>query len=148
MNACIYDPIVSKNEIFNNSESQLTKSLVYTLNSKFKSPEFEIIEEGAQPDYMYFLVYGEVCVLVTDQNNVKHEICYLHPGAHFGEIGMIYNILRTATVKSLTYCNIAYLKKANYEKIATKFPEFEEKLKSWTDVYRDPWKAYIFEILN
>jgi len=61
---------------------------------------------------------------------------------------LIYNILRTATVKSLSYCNIAYLKRNNYDKINSKYPEFEQMLKNWADVYRDPWKKYIYDILN
>lgn len=56
-----------------------------------------ILREGAPPDDLYVVVSGE---LVVDARG--HEINRLGPGDWFGEIGLLRNIARTATVTTAT----------------------------------------------
>ena len=51
---------------------------------------------------------------VTDENNEPHIEKNLVKGAHFGEVGLIYNIDRTATVRATKYNTIAELGKRHF----------------------------------
>jgi len=53
----------------------------------------EIISEGADGVNMYILVNGEVRIM-----RGKEQVCNLHPGCLFGEMAILYNCKRTASV--------------------------------------------------
>ena len=58
---------------------------------------------------MFFLAKGDCDVYVMDENKENKLVTILQPGHHFGEVALIYNILRTATVRALNYSTIAEL---------------------------------------
>ena len=61
---------------------------------------------------MYFVAKGECSVRVRDRVSIDgsdREIRKLYPGDHFGEIGLIYNCKRTATVIATNYSTMAAL---------------------------------------
>ncbi|CAG9331168.1 unnamed protein product [Blepharisma stoltei] len=122
--------------------------LVRKLSNRFTKPEDEIIIEGAEPDNMYFLVNGEVEVFVTDKNLKKNSVCFLSPGAQFGELGLIYNIHRTASVISYGYCTIAELSKKNFQSLVLSFPMLKNKMIRAAEVYDDPWKRFLLDSLS
>jgi CRP-like cAMP-binding protein len=60
------------------------------------------------------------------------------PGEHFGEIGVIYECPRTATVISEGYSTFAQLPKENYDKIRGEFPELDVEMRSFIlQMYND-----------
>ena len=58
---------------------------------------------------MYFLARGDCEVYVNDEIGEELFVNILHPGQHFGEVALIYNTLRTATIRAKSYCTIAEL---------------------------------------
>ena len=58
---------------------------------------------------MFFLAKGDCDVQVMDENKESKLVTILQPGRHFGEVALIYNILRTASVHAINYCTIAEL---------------------------------------
>lgn len=145
--ACIYSPIVKVNYILQ-SENKFATDLVKKLKNVFKKPEDEIIVQGQVANHLYFLVDGECEVLVLDAQNINVPVCYLYRGAHFGEIGVVYNISRTATVRAMYYCTIAELSKCDYEVLTAAYPQIVCKLRRCTEVYRDPWKLHLLRTLR
>jgi len=53
----------------------------------------EIIKEGADGVSMYILISGEVKIL-----RGQDHVCNLHHGCLFGEMALLYNCKRTASV--------------------------------------------------
>jgi len=145
--ASIYLPIISKNPVFH-KEVQLTQFFIQKLENLFFKPEEDLIVEGAQADAMYFVVNGSCVVTVRDEHKVKHEVSGLYPGSHFGEVGLIYNIPRTATVTSAGYCTLASLSKHDFQHIINLYPALIKRFKKFAEAYADPWKTFLLSVLD
>ncbi len=61
-----------------------------------------IIHEGAVPDSFFVLVAGEVEVLGTGESGVERALSRMSAPNYFGEIGLLENRPRTATVRALS----------------------------------------------
>jgi hypothetical protein len=78
---------------------------------------------------MYFIRNGKFSVHVNtehfqfDGKKVKQvkPVTYLIEGDHFGEIGMLFDCKRTATVRSEGYGGLVILKKNDYAELAKTF---------------------------
>jgi len=68
-------------------------------------------------------------------------------GDIFGEVGLLYNCKRTASVISKSNCNIATLSSRNFEILTHKFPEVVSLIKEGCWDYDDPWKRYLVSLL-
>lgn len=74
---------------------------------------------------MYFIRMGEFVVDIESNFNVgndpsqepQKESKRLYDGDHFGEIGLIYGLKRTATVKSANYGSLACLTWSGFEEL-------------------------------
>lgn len=71
---------------------------------------------------MYFIKKGEV-VVCSENGNEIYSI--LHSGGFFGEYGLLFNQKRSASVRSITYCDLFVLSAENFAKVLCDFPEFE-----------------------
>ena len=58
---------------------------------------------------MYFLAQGECEVLVKDQTKKDSFVRDIFSGGMFGEIALLYNTKRTASVKSKGHCTVGAL---------------------------------------
>ena len=67
---------------------------------------------GDKVDYLYFIIDGEVVVNMRDENNrLQQAVKLLVEGAHFGEIGILYNCKRTAEIVTRDYNTMGYITK-------------------------------------
>lgn len=73
--------------------------------------------------FMYFIRNGKFSVhvktdhlkpVILDESAAPKPVTYLIDGDHFGEIGMIFDSKRTATVRCENYGTLAMLKKTHY----------------------------------
>ena len=67
----------------------------------------------------------------------------LNPGDYFGEIGVIYDTIRTCTVTTRDYAAIAALDKTSYNQCAQKFPHLKQTLEKLAAAYEDPWESFV-----
>ncbi|KOS17553.1 F-box/LRR-repeat protein 7 [Escovopsis weberi] len=81
-----------------------------------------IITEGDDAKAMYWLVRGVVAVTSRDGEAVFAE---LKAGAFFGEIGVLMDMPRTATIVARTKCLLLVLKKEDLQTVMPRFPEME-----------------------
>lgn len=139
----LYDPILSSNPVFSN-ERGLLKFLLRKIKIRFTRDEEEIITEGQESNAIYFLISGEMKVTGMNHKKLKMEkICYLKPGSHFGEIGLIYKTQRRATVASEEYSTIAELTKKDFKILTSSNPGIIPKLREFTEFYNDPLKQFL-----
>ena len=85
-----------------------------------------IMIEGDDAKAMYWLVRGAVAVTSRDGESIFAE---LKPGAFFGEIGILMERPRTATVVARTRCMVVVLKKEDLKTILPKYPDIEQAIR-------------------
>lgn len=78
---------------------------------------------------MYFIARGD-CLVNIREHDRKEKIAVrvLCPGDHFGEISLLYNCPRTASIQSRNYNTLAGLRKDMFRVIDQEFPEFKHEL--------------------
>lgn len=89
--------------IFENISDNLIDYVLEKITTSSYPPEDEIIRQGQTADEMYFLSTGECVVMVKDRYKVFNQERIIKPGDFFGELALIANNKRTATVKSINY---------------------------------------------
>jgi uridine kinase len=77
----------------------------------------EVLSEGAEGDYMYFILEGEAEVRRGD-----FLVRVLKPSDHFGEIALIGIRRRAATIVTTTTMRLARLSRSRYLSLATNHP--------------------------
>lgn len=66
---------------------------------------------------MYFLAYGQCEVLVRDFHKKEIFVRDLYPGMMFGEVALLFNTKRTASVKSKDRCTVGALDLETFEEM-------------------------------
>jgi F-box/leucine-rich repeat protein 7 len=92
------------------------------LKPQLYQPHDTILTEGETGKAMYWLVRGAVRVTSRDQESIFAE---LKPGAFFGEIGILMDIPRTATIIANMRSLVVRLNKEDLMKELPKFQEVE-----------------------
>jgi len=61
-----------------------------------------IVREGEPADNFYILMEGEAAVFKRGPDGESREVARLNSGDYFGEIGLLHDVPRTATVRAVT----------------------------------------------
>jgi len=143
----IYSDVISDNKIFsskyNNGNEKLMELLIRKLETTTSMPEDIIVKQDETGDVMFFLAKGDGEVRVRDHQRNDKRVKILPPGSHFGEICLITNSRRTASVKSLNYCTIAQLDRDHFKEITKQHPEVITKMKEGLREYQDNYKLFV-----
>ena len=111
--------LISTVPFLQNSSTQFITAVLTKLQFEvFPKGEY-IVHAGAIGDKMYFIRTGIVEVL----NNEDEVATTLSDGSHFGEICLLTNERRVASVRAVTICDLFSLSKLNFQKLLDEFPE-------------------------
>ncbi|EAR85630.2 cation channel family protein (macronuclear) [Tetrahymena thermophila SB210] len=131
-------------KLFNQQNmEQFLFQISINLLEKITIPEEIIInqeESGGDDDQsMYFIQDGEVEIFYQHSNS-KTILKKLGAGSYFGEISFFTNLQRTASVQSVNFASLYYLKRSEFIKILQKFPnqkeifyEISDKIKNYNN---------------
>ncbi|CAN3352741.1 hypothetical protein DICA1_A10682 [Diutina catenulata] len=89
-------------------------------------PQQYIIRKGEPAKSMYWILKGTVSVTSTDGEAVYAE---LNAGSFFGEIGILYNRPRTATVVARTRVLLGVLTSDNLNTVLKNYPVIERRIR-------------------
>ena len=95
------------------------------LKPQIHAPHDHILTEGDDAKAMYWIVRGVVAVTSRDGEAILAE---LKPGAFFGEIGILMDVPRTATIIARTKCLLVVLKKEDLQAELPNFPEVQKAI--------------------
>eukprot|EP00662_Eupelagonemidae_sp_cell21_P008222 gene8222-36179_t len=73
---------------------------------------------------MYFITHGTFRVLNED----GETIVVLKTGDFFGEIALLHNIRRTATIAAVDFCSVLVIDKDDFDEVTEHFPSSLESI--------------------
>ena len=112
--------------LFQSAPESFLLSIGKSLRPSVHLPSQEIIREGDDAKAMYWLVRGAVRVTSRDGESTYAE---LKPGAFFGEIGILLDVPRTASVIAATKSMVVRLNKEELQKELLNYPEVERTIR-------------------
>ena len=104
---------------FENAPEVFITAVLTRLKFELFLPHEFIIRLGCKGEKMYFIQRGNVEVITEDGTVVTH----LSEGAHFGEICLLMDERRVASIKATTMCDLFSLSKKNFQDLLEEFPE-------------------------
>ena len=81
-----------------------------------------VVEQGDSASHFFFVADGTCKVSIIDHWKQENEIAgELSKGFYFGELAILNECERTATVRSTNYCTFAKIEKEVFKTTCTKF---------------------------
>ncbi len=132
----IHAEVLEKIPIFRGAEDGFIKEIVMKLAPAMFTPGDIIFREGEIGHNMYFISKGSVEIIHEHTGKVFATISQ---GGYFGEIALLMDSPRSATVRAVDYCDLYTLDKDSFQVVLTHFPGFarqvqrmaQERIKSW-----------------
>ncbi len=118
--------LLEKVPLFRFCSPVLRNVLLMALKPQTYAPGVLIARAGETGKEIFFLSHGQVAIL---SENGDETFGTLEGGEYFGDLSLILNEKRTASVKALTYCEVFVLTKKEFNHIKSEYPEFREVLK-------------------
>lgn len=112
--------------LFLSAPDSFLAAIGHHLKPQLYQPHDYIITEGDHAKAMYWLVRGAVRVTSRDGESTYAE---LKPGAFFGEIGILMDIPRTATIIANMRSLVVRLNKEDLKKELPQFPDVERAIR-------------------
>ena len=122
--------IIEKVPIFKGASDELKKEIILNLQPVVFSPGDNVVTAGEVGNDMYFLSRGSVDVLSKDE---KMHFATLNEGQFFGEITLLLQTPRTATIKAREFCDLFRLDKETFDRILTRYPDFEAYIRKMAE---------------
>lgn len=82
-----------------------------------------IINEGDRTDSMYVIMSGRVKIVLTDENQKEVIIDIQHPGDYFGELALLDEAPRSASVKTMENSTFLIISKHQLQKCLREHPK-------------------------
>ncbi len=90
--------------------------------------EREIVHEGDPGDRFYLIARGEVAVSATRSDGGMRRVAHLRDGDHFGEVALLQNRPRSATVVTTCPTVVLSLKRRHFLTLVDRVPGLRESL--------------------
>lgn len=86
-----------------------------------------IFAEGDIGENIYFVLSGSVHIY-SDQAGFKYSLCHLSEGGAFGEMAILNDLPRTASVEADTDCQLIVLNRETFFSLLEKYPILSLKM--------------------
>ncbi|RZC41985.1 cNMP binding domain containing protein, partial [Asbolus verrucosus] len=117
--------MIERVDFFKGLPSPLILRIVTKLRSEIYLPNDMIVQAGVLGNAMYFIYMGTVAVYTSTDK----EICHLEDGSHFGEISLVINEPRVASVIAVTDCEVFRLSRKDFLEAMEPYPSLSYKIK-------------------
>ena len=87
-----------------------------------------IVHEGDPGDRFYIIVRGRVAVSRKESSGLERRVAVLEDGDYFGEIALVRNVPRTASVQALSDCILLSLAGEQFLRLIERSPQMREKI--------------------
>ena len=87
-----------------------------------------VIEQGTRGNALYIIAHGRFTVVRTQENGDEAQLAELTDGDLFGEIGLLHNAIRTATVRALEEGTLLRLTQKTIIELAEHYNQLYQRL--------------------
>lgn len=108
------------------TNDKIIKNIVKLCSFRTFKKGSAIINEGEQGDELFIILQGEIDIIKKTMQNEKYVVTTLdarNGGVYVGELALIDNDKRSATVEAKTDCECLVLNRENFEKFGDMYPE-------------------------
>lgn len=128
MNMFLNSDVVSRVTLFEKwkNDENFLQEIVKNLTTRIYLPRAVVVCEGDIGTEMYFVSHGELNVISSCGTKV---VWTFKDGDYFGEIAILLDAKRTATIVARTYCDMSILTKEAFKKVLRRFPEIADGMK-------------------
>ncbi|MFI5402244.1 MAG: cyclic nucleotide-binding domain-containing protein [Planctomycetota bacterium] len=112
--------------LFRGASESFLREIALEMKPSLFLPGDTVIRAGERGREMYFISRGSVEVVAPDDTTVLGR---LSAGDFFGEIALVYETPRTATVRALDYCDLYRLEKELFDRVLTHHPEIAQEIR-------------------
>ncbi|KAL1921420.1 uncharacterized protein VTP21DRAFT_11136 [Calcarisporiella thermophila] len=117
---------ISKVPLFQNCSDEILHQISLVIEPRTYLPNDYVTREGELGGEMYFLRSGLVEVLAGPREDLLGRLL---PGQFFGEISVLTNVPRTASIRAATRIEVFVLKKKDLDFILKHYPEAAEQVR-------------------
>ncbi|MCE9599761.1 MAG: cyclic nucleotide-binding domain-containing protein [Spirochaetia bacterium] len=118
--------LIAKVPFFGDADEDLIRDVVMALRPVVYVPGSLVIRQGDVGDCMFIVSSGTVEILATD--NAK-PILELQEGSFVGEMALVFQTNRNASVRAKGYCDLYILTKRTFDFILQKHPAFADHIR-------------------
>ncbi|KAJ6221196.1 hypothetical protein RDWZM_007008 [Blomia tropicalis] len=118
--------LVASVPFFANADTDFVNSIVTRLKYEVYQPGDIIIKEGTIGNKMYFIQEGIVDIVMINGDVATS----LSDGSYFGEICLLTNARRVASVRAETYCNLFSLSVEHFNAVLDMYPLMRRTMES------------------
>jgi hypothetical protein len=117
---------IERAPLFQGASHELVREMALQLRPVVFTPGDFIFRAGQYGHNMYFISRGTVEIIAPDGSTV---LTTLTDGQFFGELALLFSQPRTASVRSVDYCDLYTLDKDTFDHVLTRYPEFAAQIK-------------------
>ncbi|OAF67389.1 Potassium channel KAT1 [Intoshia linei] len=134
LSECLREEVVNFNcralvgsvPFFTHANPEFVSQVIGKLDHEVFQPNDFIIKVGTLGKKMYFIQEGIVDIITSDNKFATS----LSDGSYFGEICLLTNARRVASVRAATYCNLFSLSVENFNDVLKNYPLMRRTLES------------------
>ncbi|MCE9629269.1 MAG: cyclic nucleotide-binding domain-containing protein, partial [Planctomycetia bacterium] len=112
---------------FKNASSDFLRDIIPRLDARQFAPGEMLVHEGDVGDEMYFLTKGQVEVL---RGGSSQPLSVLREGSFFGELAILQDAARAATIRALTDVEVYALRRDAVLQLAQAHADFDRYLQA------------------
>ena len=112
---------IEKVPLFRGASPLLLREIAVELRAALFTPGDYIFRAGEIGRHMYFISRGTVEVIAEDGQTI---LSTLTDGDFFGEIALLFQRPRTASIRAVDFCDMYSFDKESFERVLAYFPDF------------------------
>lgn len=121
----VLDRLLAVSHIFKHISREDRKRVLELVNSEVFVDGMDIVCEGEAGDRMYLIKVGSAEAWTTDENGKKKILAELSDGDSFGQLALVLDTTRRATVTALTPIELVVFSRPVLQEILSKYPKIQ-----------------------
>ncbi len=116
--------------IFSSLQTAQLEDIVRYISSESVAADRVVVQEGDPGEYFYIIVRGVVDISKRMDDGTDMHVATLESGDHFGEVSLLRNEPRTATVRTMVPTMFLLLHRSHFSRLLESAPGLREALEA------------------